>query len=98
MITVTLPGSGGIQTADEALKFLAEHVLVKKRDLDKIKKLAQKHGIYEELKALGVGMRELGPGIGGAWGTKVRKRPTAPASKKTKKVKGRARVSPKSSA
>jgi hypothetical protein len=68
MITVILPGTGGIETQKEAEKFLRDHALIKKTDLRKVAALARKHGILKELKALGIDVRELKPRRGeGAW-------------------------------
>ena len=38
----------------EALKFARTHVIVSRAHLRKVARLAKKHGIYAELKALGV--------------------------------------------
>lgn len=42
-----------------AIEFSQKHVIVSKRDLDRIKRLAKKHGLYEELKKLNVKMQEF---------------------------------------
>lgn len=42
-----------------AVEFAAAHVIVSRKDLNRIKRLAQRLGFYPQLKALGVHMREI---------------------------------------
>lgn len=51
----------GIITEEDAAKWMRAHVIVKRKDLNRIKALAKKLGWYDELKALGVEMQEFSP-------------------------------------
>lgn len=44
----------------EAKKYAKNHVVISKRDLRRIKKLAQKLGFWDELKALKIDVEPLG--------------------------------------
>lgn len=49
----------GICTQEQADAFCEKHTLIKKSDLAKIKELAEKHGIFDELKALNVKIHNI---------------------------------------
>jgi hypothetical protein len=44
---------------DEAVKYAEDHVIISKRDLRRIKRLAQKLGFWAELKALKINVEPL---------------------------------------
>lgn len=44
----------------DAIEFAEAHVIVSRKDLNRIKRLAQRLGFYPQLKALGVNMMEFG--------------------------------------
>lgn len=50
-------------TPKQAKRWCRSHVVVSKADLKKIEKLARKEGILRKLKALGIMMREIAPGV-----------------------------------
>lgn len=43
----------------DAIEFTKAHVIVSRKDLARIKRLASRLGFYPQLKALGVEMREI---------------------------------------
>jgi len=61
-MSITIEGTEHIFQRTTAAKFIREHVVIKKAALTKIKALAKKHGIFKELKALGIEIHPLGKG------------------------------------
>lgn len=59
MITLCIPSTGLVVTAAEARKYVKKHVVVSRKDLKKIAKLAKQLGFYEQLKALNVTLQEI---------------------------------------
>jgi len=47
-------------TIKDAEKYAEDHVIISKRDLRRIKRLAKKHGFLKELLALKITMQTLG--------------------------------------
>ncbi len=57
---IYIPETDHIFTKAEAAKWTRARVIVKKTDLERIKRLAKKHGFAKELVALGIEVHPIG--------------------------------------
>lgn len=58
-MSIVIHNTSHLFTPKQAKTWCKKHVVVSRKDLARIAKLAKKHGLYAELKALGVETRDL---------------------------------------